>query len=163
MRAKSISIVIPVFNERKTIVEIFIRVKKSNTLGLNKEIIIVDDGSTDGTTNILKQVGGKNAKIIYLKKNRGKGFALRTGFKRATGDIILVQDSDLEYHPKDYPKLIRPFIDDGETVVYGSRELLGKNKHSSIFFHAGGRLVTLVTNILYGSATTGEATMKAKR
>ena len=158
MGVNSISIIIPVFNERNTIVEIINRVKNSNTLGLKKEIIIIDDGSNDGTTNTLKQVRGKNVKTIYLKKNRGKGFALRTGFKQAAGDIVLVQDSDLEYHPKDYPKLIRPFIDDGAKVVYGSRELSGKNKHSSIFFHAGGRLVTLLTNILYGSNLTDEAT-----
>lgn len=158
MRVNSISIVIPVFNERNTIVEIIKRVKKSNTLGLKKEIIIVDDGSNDGTSDTLKRLVDKNIKTIYLRKNRGKGFALRSGFKQVTGDIVLVQDSDLEYHPKDYPKLIRPFINDGAMAVYGSRELSGKNKHSSVLFHAGGRFVTLITNMLYGANLTDEAT-----
>ncbi len=158
MKAKKISIVIPVYNEKNTVFEIINRVKESNTLSLKKEIIVVDDGSNDGTPEILKKIGGKNLKIIYLDKNHGKGFALRAAFRKATGEIILVQDADLEYHPKDFPQLIRPFLNKKASVVYGSREISGKNKHSSILFHAGGRLLTLITNTLYGSHLTDEAT-----
>lgn len=158
MGLKKISIVIPVYNERRTVSEILKRVTKSDTLGLKKEIIIVDDGSTDGTSDILDRIVNKNIIKIFFEKNKGKGYALRKGFEEVTGDIVLIQDSDLEYHPKDYPKLIRPFIDGEARVVYGSRELSGKNKHSSILFHAGGKLITLITNMLYGSSLTDEAT-----
>jgi dolichol-phosphate mannosyltransferase len=150
----SISIIIPVYNEMNTIEKIVDRVVKSSTLGLKKEIIIVDDGSIDGTTDLLKKLTHKGLKILFIKKNSGKGTALRAGFKKANGDIVIVQDADLEYNPKDYPRIIKPFLNTNLSVVYGSRELSGKNRHSSAIFHAGGRLVTNLTNILFGSKLT---------
>ena len=155
---KKISIIIPVYNEEKTIKTIVDRVIKSNTLNLSKEIVIIDDGSKDNTNKIVSKFKGKQFKLIRHKKNKGKGAALRTGFKKATGDIILIQDADLEYHPKEYPKLIRPIILNKTRVVYGSRELSGKNIHSSLIFHLGGKIVTFFTNILYRSKLTDEAT-----
>lgn len=158
MKAKKISIIIPVYNEEKTIKEIVTRVLNSNTLALQKEIIVVDDGSNDRTKYILNNLKKKNIRILFHKRNRGKGAALRTGFRHATGEVILVQDADLEYSPKEYPKLLKPILTGAAKVVYGSRELSGKNVHSSIFFHAGGKLVTFVANILYGGGLTDEAT-----
>lgn len=154
MKISTISIVIPVYNEEKTIKKIVNKVLKSDVLGLKKEIVIVDDGSTDNTTQIINKIRARSVKKILFSKNKGKGFALRAGFKQATGDVILIQDADLEYHPKDYPKIIKPFLDENAHVIYGSRELSGKNKHSSIFFHIGGRTVTAFTNLLYGSELT---------
>jgi glycosyltransferase involved in cell wall biosynthesis len=151
---RSITIVIPVYNEKNTIKKIIDRVTQASTLGLKKEIIVVDDGSTDGTTKTLRSLKQKGLKILYHKRNKGKGAALRFGFKVATGDLVVVQDADLEYDPKDYSKIIRPFINENALVVYGSRELSGKNRHSSIIFHAGGRLVTNTANLLFGSHLT---------
>lgn len=156
--AKTISIIIPVYNEESSIEKVIKRVLKANTLGYQKEIIIVDDGSTDNTTKLLKKIKNNRIKKLFHNKNKGKGAALRYGFSKAKGQIILVQDADLEYHPKDFPKIIRPFLKNNVKVVYGSRELSGKNKHSSIFFHAGGRLVTLVANFLFAASITDEAT-----
>lgn len=151
---KTISIVIPVYNEEVTVLKIIDRVLKAPVLGLKKEIIIIDDGSTDNTSKILKKIKDKDLKIYSLRKNNGKGTALRYGFKKTKGDIILVQDADLEYHPKDYHKIIKPFIKNKALVVYGSREISGKNIQSSRMFHIGGRLVTAVTNLLYSSSLT---------
>lgn len=131
---------------------------KSNVLGLRKEIVVVNDGSTDDTFKILSKIKSPQLKIITLKKNKGKGYALRIGFKYSTGDIIIVQDADLEYSPKEFPKLLKPILSGKSNVVYGSREMSGKNIHSSVVFHAGGRLVTFVTNVLYKSNLTDEAT-----
>lgn len=157
-RMKTVSIVIPVFNEENTIEEIIKRVLAADTLNLRKEIIIIDDKSTDKTRNILKKIKHKNIKVLKHSKNLGKGAALRTGFKKVTGQIVIVQDADLEYHPKEFNKLLKPIVEKKTKVVYGSRELSGKNTHSSAIFHAGGRLVTLATNFLFGSNLTDEAT-----
>lgn len=151
---KKLTIIIPVFNERPTIEAILEKVIQADSLGLTKEIIVVDDGSTDGTTEILRHYRSKDVTALFHDRNQGKGAAVRTGIKNATGDIILIQDADLEYHPEEYPKLIKPFINDGALVVYGSRELSGQNRHSSLFFHVGGRTITTVTNLLYGSHLT---------
>lgn len=153
-RYEKLTIIIPVFNERPTIETILEKVRRANTLGLGKEIIVIDDGSTDGTTEILRNYPSQDVMAIFHGHNQGKGAAVRTGIKNATGDIILIQDADLEYHPEEYPNLIKPFINDGALVVYGSRELSGENRHSSLFFHIGGRTVTSVTNLLYGSHLT---------
>lgn len=158
MKAKKVSIVIPVFNEASTVSRIISEVLKSDVLGLKKEIIVVNDGSTDGTSKILSKIKSPQLKIITSRRNKGKGYALRTGFKHSTGDIIIVQDADLEYSPKEFPKLLKPIINNKSKVVYGSRELSGKNIHSSLIFHAGGKLVTFITNILYKSNLTDEAT-----
>lgn len=158
MSYRKVSILIPVYNEEETIQEIITSVINSDTLGLKKEIIVVDDGSSDKTRKILSKLKHKNLSVFKHKINKGKGAAIRTGIKNTTGDIILIQDADLEYHPKDYPKILKPFLKNKAKVVYGSRELSGKNVHSSAIFHAGGRLVTYITNLFFGSNLTDEAT-----
>lgn len=156
MDYKTLSIIMPAYNESRTLATILDRVKAADTLGLAKEIIIIDDGSSDNTGEILRNLEKKNliVKALYHEKNRGKGAAVRTGIWAATGDIILIQDADLEYHPEEYPTLIRPFLESNVSVVYGSRELSGENRHSSKLFHLGGRSVTRLTNLLYGSSLT---------
>lgn len=145
----------PVYNELKTIETILDQVKKADSLGLKKEIVVVDDGSKDGTRELLRKYKDSMVKVFFHSENQGKGAAVRTGIEKSTGDIILIQDADLEYHPDEYPVLIEPFLKSADTqVVYGSRELSGKNRHSSVLFHAGGKSVTTMTNILYGSRLT---------
>jgi glycosyltransferase involved in cell wall biosynthesis len=144
----------PVYNERGNLVEILNRVQ---AVPIEKEIIIVDDGSTDGTRQILRDIKGQNVKVILHERNQGKGAAIKTGLTEATGDIVIIQDGDLEYDPMDYLKLI-PLIQSGEAqVVYGSRTLGGK-KRSYHRYYWGGQFVTLVTNILYGLKITDEPT-----
>ena len=150
-----VSVVIPVYNERETVEHLVERVKKVNISGVDKEIIVVDDGSTDGTGEVLK--GIKGIRIKFHEKNRGKGSALKTGIGVSTGDIILVQDADLEYSPEDYPRLIKPIVDGKAKVVYGSR-LLGNNQRGRLWFYLGGITVTKFTNLLYRSKLTDEPT-----
>lgn len=146
---KKISIVIPIYNEKATLRKLITRVKKANTLGLTKEIVLVDDGSTDGTRKILTELAGRNVKTILLKKNHGKGYALRQGFKATTGDIVLIQDADLEYDPSDYVTLLQPFISRGADVVYGSRFLSSEARRVLFFWHlVVNKLLTLLSNIL---------------
>ena len=154
-----LSILIPVYNEEKSAKELINIVKKTKlNNNIKKEIVVVDDGSSDNTLKVLKTI--KGIKLVGHKKNSGKGAAIRTAIKHATGDIIIIQDADLEYDPKDYNKLIKPIIDKKYKVVYGSRRLNKNNKkHSGLAFYLGGNLMTLVTNILYPSARlTDEAT-----
>jgi len=146
-----LSIIIPVYNEENTIEKIINLVKKSNTGKVKKEIIVIDDGSNDGTLNVLKKV--KGIKLIGHKKNIGKGAATRTGIKHSTGDIIIIQDADLEYDPNDYANLIKPIIMGEAKVVYGSRVLNKKKvKYSGLSFYIGGVIMTLATNLIYPSA-----------
>jgi glycosyltransferase involved in cell wall biosynthesis len=143
-----ISIVIPCFNERKTILKIVEAVLNSPVL--NKEIIIVDDCSTDGTQEILKQeIEPLVDKIIYHKKNQGKGAALRTGFANITGDIVIIQDADLEYNPKEYSILLEPFLEDEADVVYGSR-FRGGRPHRVVYYwySLGNIFLTTLSNML---------------
>lgn len=150
-----LSIVIPVYNEEKTVRELIRRVMAVNLGKTKKELVVVDDGSSDNTPNILKRTRG--IKLFQHKKNKGKGAALRTGIRKATGDIIIVQDADLEYDPNDYKKLIEPIINNQASVVYGSRNLNKKNKEHSKF-HFGGVFLTILTNLLYNTKITDEAT-----
>lgn len=144
---KKVSIVIPVFNEQKTIRQIIERVTKISFNNLEKEIIVVDDGSNDKTREILRTINDKNIKIFYHQKNQGKGAALQTGFKAVTGDIIIIQDADLEYNPQDYHDLIKPILANQADVVYGSR-FVGDKPHRVLYFwhYVGNKLVTLLTN-----------------
>lgn len=150
---QTVSIVIPVYNERRTLMKILDRVIAAPTLGLVKEIIVVDDGSTDGTREILSRYRHVGMRKLYLRENKGKGNALRSGFAIATGSIVIVQDADLEYDPNDYPLLLSPFFRPETKVVFGSRELT-MNKHSYPLFFLGGKLVTYMTALLFGGRVT---------
>ncbi len=140
-----LSVIIPVYNERDTLIEILKRVE---AVPVKKDIILVDDGSTDGTRQILKNFKGKNIKIIFHERNYGKGAAIRTGLKEATGDLVVIQDADLEYDPIDYLRLITPIQSGEAQVVYGSR-ILGSKERSYDRYYWGGRFITFITNILY--------------
>ncbi len=132
-----LSIVIPCYNESRTLVELINRVVKADCLGLTKEIIIIDDGSTDNSRQILKNYQHKSGfKIIFSSKNQGKGGALKQGFTASTGDIVLVQDADLEYDPSEYPILLQPILDNQADVVYGSRFLGGRPHRVVYYWHA---------------------------
>lgn len=149
---KKITILIPVFNEVNTLSEILKKVEEADFCGLEKEIILIDDYSTDGTRDLYKNY---NYKVLYHEYNQGKGAALRTGFKEATGDIIVIQDADLEYDPKDYKPLIELITDGKADVCYGSRLSGGKPSRSFMFHHLlGNKFLSLLTNILYGSTLT---------
>lgn len=142
-----LSVVIPVFNERETIQEIIRRVQQAET-GLEKEIIVVDDGSFDGTTEILQNLNQKNVKTYFHPKNRGKGASLQTGFSQATGDIILIQDADLEYNPQEYPLLLDPILDGRADAVYGSRFLGGPHRVLFFWHYVGNKILTTLSNML---------------
>ncbi len=142
-----VSIVIPVYNERSTIREILKRVQAVK-LRISKEIIVVDDFSRDGTRDILKKLRMPNLKVFYHEMNRGKGAALSTGFSRATGDIILIQDADLEYDPKEYPSLLAPILDGRADVVYGSRFQGGSHRVMFFWHYVGNKLLTTFSNMV---------------
>jgi len=183
-----LSVIIPVFNERATIEEIVRRVRAVNLqvhvngnallgergavakngdsaangngdIHLEREIVLVDDGSSDGTREILTawrdaQAQGENGDllIIFHESNGGKGAALRTGFERATGDILVIQDADLEYDPRDYVKLLVPLLEGRAPVIYGSRFLGGPRSAMSLTHTLGNKMLTIITNILYGTS-----------
>jgi glycosyltransferase involved in cell wall biosynthesis len=142
-----LSIVVPVFNERPTIAEIIRRVRGVD-VGMDKEIIVVDDGSTDGTREILQALALPELKVVLQERNLGKGAALRTGFAAAGGDIILVQDADLEYDPQEYPRLLEPILDGRADVVYGSRFLGGPHRVLYFWHYVGNRFLTTFSNML---------------
>ncbi len=142
-----LSIVIPVYNEKDTIREIVDRVLKVET-GLEKELVIVDDFSKDGTREILNKLGDPRIRVILQPKNMGKGAALRTGFAQAQGDIVLVQDADLEYDPREYPVLLAPILDGRADVVYGSRFLSGPHRVLFFWHYVANRMLTTFCNVL---------------
>jgi len=152
-----LSVIIPVFNERKNILSILEKVQSADIGKIEKEIVIVDDFSIDGTREILKNIRDKNVVLAYHEKNYGKGRAIRTALEKITGDLVIIQDADLEYDPQDYRGLIKPILEKKAEVVYGSRNL-GKNEHSYLSFYLGGKFVTFIANILYGLNITDEAT-----
>ena len=157
---KKLSIIIPVFNEEKTILSIVNKVKNVNLdqYKLDKEILIIDDGSHDNTGKLIKKLRG--VKAIYHGHNKGKGAAVRTGINAATGDILIIQDADLEYDPKDYKRLLLPIVKGKADVVYGSRFFYYRPRFDSndksvmISHYLGNRFLTLITQILYGSSIT---------
>jgi len=142
-----VSVVIPVYNEIDTIEEILARVDK---VPIKKEIIVIDDLSTDGTRERLKKIAAdkENVKVIYHNRNKGKGAALRTGFESVTGDIVIIQDADLEYDPNEYPKLLEPISDGRADVVYGSRFIGGPHRVLFFWHYVGNKLLTLISNAL---------------
>lgn len=164
-----LSIIMPVYNERATLEDIVQRVQAvdltvnlnsgntglSGPITLEREIVIVDDGSMDGTREILDQWRADpppNMQIIYHERNSGKGAALRTGFQHATGDILIVQDADLEYDPRDYVKLLQPLLEGRAPVIYGSRFLGGPRAAMSLSHTLGNQMLTIITNLLYGTS-----------
>ncbi|MCI0685433.1 MAG: glycosyltransferase family 2 protein [Gemmataceae bacterium] len=139
-----LSVVIPVYNERQWVREL---VRRVEAVPLPKEIILVDDCSTDGTRDILREFEAEGHKVIYQPKNQGKGAALRTGFEHASGSVILVQDADLEYDPAEYPRLIQPIIENRADVVYGSR-FIGESHRVLFFWHyVANKVLTMLSNI----------------
>lgn len=152
-----LSVIIPVYNESRTIREIIQRVQ---AVGLADEIVVVDDGSTDGTRQVLSELGSAgqplrfSLRVILHEKNQGKGTAVYTGIQNASGDVILVQDADLEYDPRDIPALLKPLQEGMADVVYGSR-FLGGPRRPTMFWHmVANQLLTLMTNILYDTILT---------
>ena len=140
------SVVIPVYNEKNTVLEVL---KKVRSVDLPKEIIVVDDGSTDGTADIIRGLPPSgDLKIILQPRNRGKGAALRAGFEAVTGDIVVIQDADLEYDPAEYPVLMQPILDGKADVVFGSRFLSGPHRVLFFWHYLGNRCLTLLSNVL---------------
>lgn len=148
-----LSILMPVYNEAKTVHEIIARVEATDIGDVRKELIVVDDGSTDGTRDVLKQLSDSQIHKIYFHgHNMGKGAALRTALTYANGDIILIQDADLEYDPAEYAELIKPILEGRADVVYGSRLTGGKVARAFNFWHfIGNKVLTLTTNVLYNA------------
>ncbi|OQA93044.1 MAG: Undecaprenyl-phosphate 4-deoxy-4-formamido-L-arabinose transferase [Microgenomates group bacterium ADurb.Bin219] len=156
-----LTILIPAYNEKRTVKEIIGRVEEALLpTRWGKEIIIVDDNSKDGTSEEIKKLKGNNIKKLFHRKNLGKGAAIRTGLKEARGDVLLIQDADLEYDPQDYSRLLAPIIAGKTKVVYGSRlktlELVffGKNKTPLPLHYLANRFLSFLTNLLYGSKLT---------
>lgn len=153
-----LSIIIPVYNEEKTIDKIIKKVIEVDIENVEKEVIIVDDGSTDSTKDILKKL--KEGRIFLHEKNKGKGAAVKTGIENATGDYIIIQDADLEYNPEDIKKLIMPILKRKAQVVYGTRlnrlPNLGRDERNPLFLlhYLGNRFLSLITSILYGQWIT---------
>lgn len=145
-----LSVVIPVYNERGTIAEILRRVRD---VPISKEIICVDDGSTDGTRDILERERSNGTLVLYHPNNQGKGAAVRTGLGQAQGDIVIIQDADLEYSPQEYPILLQPILSGETQVVYGSR-FLGKMENMRLTHDWGNRFVTTTANLLFGTRLT---------
>jgi len=144
-----LSVVIPVYNERDTIASIIKAVEAVPLHGIDKEIVIVDDHSTDGTRDLLKrELDDGRRRVIYQDRNQGKGAALRAGFSAATGDIVLVQDADLEYNPAEYPRLLKPILEGKADVVYGSRFAGSEEKRVLFFWHSmGNKFLTTLSNM----------------
>ena len=144
-----LSIVIPVYNERRTIAEAVRRARTAD-LPVDREILIVDDGSTDGTGEIIKRLADSTVKVFQQPVNMGKGAALRRGFQESTGDFVVVYDADLEYDPRDWPALLRPVLEGEARAVYGSR-FTGERRNMMFWHWVGNRFLSLLTNVLYNT------------
>jgi len=146
---KRLSVIVPVFNERNTVAEI-VRRMRAVDLPVEREIVIVDDGSFDGTRDVLTQLQDSTVRVVLHPHNRGKGYAIRTGLEHVTGDLVLIQDADLEYDPDDWPKLLAPVMKGRAVVVYGSR-FTGERRNMLFLHWVGNRFLSIVTNVLYNT------------
>lgn len=149
MKFKSVSIIVPAFNEKLFINKILTSIASANTLGLKKEIIVVNDASTDGTEKILSQLKDSiNVKLINNKSNMGKGYCIKEGILESSGDVVIIQDADLEYSPQDYPNLLQPITQDYADAVYGSR-FMNSNPHRVLYYYhyLANKFITSLSNI----------------
>jgi glycosyltransferase involved in cell wall biosynthesis len=146
---RKLSVIVPVFNERNTVVEIMRRMRAVD-LPIDREFVLVDDGSSDGTQQVLNQLGDSTVRVVKHPDNRGKGAAIRTGLEHVTGDLVLIQDADLEYDPEDWPRLLAPVFRGRATVVYGSR-FTGERRNMLLLHWIGNRLLSFTTNVLYNT------------
>jgi glycosyltransferase involved in cell wall biosynthesis len=144
-----LSVIVPVFNERNTVAEVLRRIR-AVTLPVELEVVVVDDGSSDGSDKVLSALEDSTLRLIAHGTNRGKGAAIRSGLEAARGDLVLVQDADLEYDPADWPRLLDPILKGKAQIVYGSR-FTGERKNMFPLHWLGNRFLTLVTNVLYRS------------
>jgi len=151
---KKLSIIIPAYNEKETIGKLISLVENVQVMDVDKEIIVIDDKSTDGTRDILKKYQGKH-KIIFQPKNMGKGAAVKAGFRKASGDILIIQDADLEYDPNEYQKLLKPILENRADIVFSSR-FVGSAPHHVLYFwhYQGNRFLTFLSNMLSGFSLT---------
>ena len=149
----TLSVVMPVYNEARTIASVIERVLAA-PVDVTKEIIVVDDASTDGTRRLLESMPSGEIRLVFHDVNRGKGAAIRTGVAHATGDIVLIQDADLEYDPRDYPLLLEPILEDHADVVFGNRFHGGPHRVLYFWHYAANRFLTLLTNLLTGLNVT---------
>lgn len=161
-KQKILSVLIPLYNEEKTIFDVIKQVQNADIKDVKKEIIIVDDGSKDDSVKSAKKIEKKydNVKVFMHQKNQGKGGAIRTAISHATGDIIIIQDADLEYEPNEYWSLIKPILDKKAQVVYGSRRLKKQKQYQQkgFLFFFGGNALTVAANLLFNAHITDEAT-----
>jgi glycosyltransferase involved in cell wall biosynthesis len=148
-RFSKLSVIVPVYDERNTVVEI-VRRMRAVELPVELEIVIVDDGSTDGTREVLRQLADSTVRVVTHERNQGKGAAIRTGLQHVSGDLVLVQDADLEYDPEDWPKLLNPIMRGKASVVYGSR-FTGERRNMLFLHWVGNRFLSLTTNVLYNT------------
>ena len=157
MSRRVLSVLIPVYNEKATVLELLRRVE-TVALPVDRQIVLVDDGSTDGTREILAGLAPGRAKVVLHERNRGKGAAVRTALENATGDFVIIQDADLEYDPADFPGLIAPLLDGRAEAVYGSRFLGGPHRVLLFWHYVGNMIFTLMTNALYNVNLTDMGT-----
>jgi glycosyltransferase involved in cell wall biosynthesis len=144
-----LSVIVPVYDERNTVAEI-VRRMRAVDIPMEREFVLVDDGSTDGTRAVLQQLIDSTVRVVLHEKNQGKGAAIRTGLAQVTGDLVLIQDADLEYDPEDWPKLLAPVLRGKAQVVYGSR-FTGERRNMLFLHWIGNRFLSLVTNMLYNT------------
>lgn len=149
MNTPGVSVIIPAYNESKTIIEVLDRVHKA-PISITKEIIVVDDASKDDTVRLVKKYGSASVTLFAHSENKGKGAAIRTGITHATGDIVIIQDADLEYHPRDYPLLLEPILEGEADVVFGNRFHGGPHRVLYVWHYLGNKLLTYMANLFTG-------------